>query len=110
MNANEVILRYFAAWFCGWLSKHGLPGFDDNNIVVAVTSDVLSYGVPLLIVARALYTSTFRWTMERMKSRHRVELLDGAASVPGVSKIEATHELALATDSPKVVSASGGPV
>ena len=81
MNANEIIARYFVTWLCGWLAKHGLPGFDDQSMVGAVAADVLDYGVPGLIVARAIYTSTVDWTLARLKARHKPALIAAANEV-----------------------------
>ena len=103
MSPNEIIVRWFVNWACGWLASHGMPGFDDNNIIVAVTTDIVAYGVPFLLLARALYTRSAKHIADWLAAHHPLKLLETAAEVPGVEKIIATPDVAAATPSEKVV-------
>lgn len=106
MNTNEIIVRWAVNWLCGRLSAAGIPGLDQDSMVGALTTEVIAYGVPTLILVRALYTGTKGWILARLQGHHAPALLDAAAAVPGVTRIEATPQLAKDTVSPAVVASS----
>ena len=107
-DALEIVLRYIIAFGCSWAVKHGLDqSFGDQNFVSAMATILAGLLGFAAMVIRALYMSTVRRVLARLANRHRNDLLDKAADVPGVHRIEADKAVADAVPNDKVVAPGG---
>ena len=103
-DALELVLRYFVAAGCEWLVQHGLQGFDDGNIVSAVTTIATGAILFACMVGRGLFKSSVSYVIARLKARHKTDLVEAASEVDGVHVIHATPAIADAIPGPKVVA------
>ena len=102
-----ALVRYLVVYACARLAARGWTVFNLDPDTTSAVVDVVAAAV----VGLGMYAATVGRAVARLVARHHAALLDGAASVPGVTRIEATPELAQATASPAVVAAapqSGG--
>ena len=100
-----ALVRYLVVYACARLAAQGwtIANLDPDTMTAIVNV------VAGVIVAFGMYAATVGRAVARLVARHHAALLDGAASVPGVTRIEATPQLAAATASPAVVAGAPQP-
>lgn len=95
-----ALVRYLVVYACAHLAAQGWTIFNLDPDTMGVLVNVVAAAV----VGLGMYAATVGRAVARLVARHHAALLDGAASVPGVTRIEATPALALATASNAVVA------
>lgn len=109
--ALYTLVRYLVAAGAAALAQHGWTvASADGATLDAVTQLVIGAIGVVVPAGIGVMTSSVNWALARLQRHHASALLDAAASVPGVTRIEATPQLAAATASPAVVAtpAAGG--
>ncbi len=95
-----ALVRYLVVYALARLVARGWTVFD----LTPDATDALVNVAAGVVVAFGMYAATVGRAVARLVARQHATLLDAAAAVPGVTRIEATPELAKATTNDNVVA------